>query len=177
MKTTVLKQVKELTTTVQPDALEPADIAFSASADITNLCRHFGQVDSPDPSKCHATGKGLEVGIVGQTSTAILQACNSKGEPCTYYTEPVTSLECKLVWCHSNRQFQEVRGTESIRDQLPAHHQGEAPATYQQLIRVSPFRPAVTSSIMNLGAPIHTIAGVKHPWGIAINHKGSRDSG
>ena len=100
MKTTVLKQVKELTTTVQPDALKPntkADIVFSASADITDLCHHFGQVStlgSPDPSKCHATGKGLEVGIVGQTSTAILQACNSKGEPCT---EPVTSLECKLV--------------------------------------------------------------------------------
>ena len=45
MKTTVLKQVKELTTTVQPDALKPntkADIVFSASADIVNLCRHFG---------------------------------------------------------------------------------------------------------------------------------------
>ena len=118
MKTTVLKQVKELTTTVQSDALKPNtkaditfsasdditfsasdDITFSASDDITTLCRHskFGQVStpgSPDPSKCHATGKGLEAGIVGQTSTAILQACNSKGEPCT---EPVTSLECKLV--------------------------------------------------------------------------------
>ena len=100
MKTTVLKQVKELTITVQPDALKPntkADMVFSASADITALCRGFGQVStpaSPDPSKCHATGKGLEVGIVGQTSTAVLQVCNSKGEPCT---EPVTSLECKLV--------------------------------------------------------------------------------
>ena len=78
MKTTVLKQVKELTTTVQPDALKPntkADIAFSAPADITTLCHQYGQVStpgSPDPSKCHATGKGLEVGIVGQTSTAIL---------------------------------------------------------------------------------------------------------
>ena len=77
-------------------------------------------------------------------------------------------------WCHSNRQFQEVRGTESIRDQLPAHHQGEAPATYQhtgQPIRESPFCPAVTSSI-DFGAPIHTITGVKNPYGIAINCKG-----
>ena len=43
---------------------------------------------------------------------------------------------------------------------------------WRQHIRESPFRPLVTSSIMNLGAPIHTIAGVNEPWGIAINHKG-----
>ena len=139
MKTTVLKQVKELTTTVQPDALKPntkADIVFSASADIIDLCRNYGQVSTPgslDPSKCHATGKGLEAGIVGQTSTAILQAYNSKGEPCTEPCSDITGVQAgvRSNWCHSNRQFQEVRGTESIRDQLPAHHQGEAPATYQ----------------------------------------------
>ena len=47
MKTTVVKQVKELTTTVQPDILTPnteADIVFSASADLAALCRSFGQV-------------------------------------------------------------------------------------------------------------------------------------
>ena len=48
-----------------------------------------------------------------------------------------------------------------------------------QHIRGSPFHLAVTSSIMNLGAPIH---GVEAPWGIVINHNGEivvseRDSG
>ena len=100
MKTTVLKQAKELTTTVQPDVLKPntkADIVLSASADITDLCRHIGEMSTPAsavPSKCHATGEGLQLGVVGRTSTAILQVCNSKGEPCS---EPLTSLECKLV--------------------------------------------------------------------------------
>ena len=182
MKATVLKQVKELTTTVQPDALKPntkADIVFSASADITNLCRQFGLVStpgSPDPSKCHATGKGLDVGIVGQTSTAILQAFNSKGELCT---EPVTSLKCKLVsdltGATATGSFKKLEGQNQykIRYQPTIKGRHHLHISIQgQPIRGSPFRPAVTSSIMNLGAPIHTIAGVRDPWGIAINHKG-----
>ena len=182
MKMTVLKQVKELTTTVQPDALKPntkADIIFSASADITNLCRHFGQVStlgSLDPSKCHATGKRLEVGIVRQTSTAILQACNSKGEPCT---EPVTSLECKLVsdltGATATGSFKKLEGQNlyeiSYQPTIKGRHQLHI-SIQGQPIRESPFHPAVTSSIMNLGAPIHIIIGVEGPWGIAINHKG-----
>ena len=182
MKTTVLKQVKELTTTVQPDALKPntkADIVFSPSAGITNLSHHFGLVStpgSPDPSKCHATGKGLEVGIVGQTSTAILQACNSKGEPCT---EPVTSLECKLVsdltGVIATGSFKKIEGQNryeiSYQPTIKGRHQLHI-SIQGQPIRESPFHPAVTSSIMNLGAPIHTIAGVDYPWSIAINHKG-----
>ena len=181
MKTTVLKQVEELTTTFQPDALKPntkADIAFSASADITNLCRHFGQVStpgSPDPSKCHATGKGLDVGIVGQTSTAVLQACNSKGEPCT---EPVTSLECKLVsdltGATATGRFKKLEGQNryeiSYQPTIKGRHQLHI-SIQGQPIRESPFCPAVTSSI-DFGAPIHTITGVKNPYGIAINHKG-----
>ena len=182
MKTTVLKQVKELTNTVQPDALKPstkADITFSASADITTLCRDFGQVStpgSPDPSKCHATGKGLEAGIVGQTSTAVLQACNSKGEPCT---EPVTSLECKLVsdltGAEVTGSFKKLEGQNryeiSYQPTFKGRHQLHI-SIQGQPIRGSPFCPTVTSSIMNLDAPIHTFAGVQCPWGIAINHKG-----
>ena len=180
MKTTVLKQVKELTTTVQPDALKPntkADMVFSASADITTLCRGFGQVSIPaDPSKCHATGKGLEVGIVGQTSTAVLQVCNSRGEPCT---EPVTSLECKLVseitGATATGSFKKLEGQNryeiSYQPTIKGRHQLHI-SILGQLIRESPFRPAMISSIANLGAPIHTIAGVKGPWGIAINHRG-----
>ena len=181
MKTTILKQVKELTTTVQPDALKPntkADMVFSASADITALCRRIGQVltqGSPNPSKCHATGKGLEVGIVGQTSTAVLQVCNSKGEPCT---EPVTSLECKLVseitGATATGSFKKLEGHNryeiSYQPTTKGRHQLHI-SILGQPIRESPFWP-MASSITNLRAPIHTIAGVNGPWGIAINHRG-----
>ena len=187
MKTTVLKQVKELTTTVQPCALRPntkADIEFSTSANITDLCHRFGQVstlDSPDPSKCHATGKGLQAGIVGQTSTAVLQAFNREGEACK---EPVTSLECKLVseitGATATGSFKKSKGQNryeiSYQPTVKGRHQLHV-SIQGQPIRESPFRPAVTSSIMNLGAPILRIPDpeVDYPrgtHGIAINHKG-----
>ena len=48
---------------------------------------------SADPSKCHVTGKGVEVAAVGEESTAILQAVSFEGKPCE---EPIKSLECEL---------------------------------------------------------------------------------
>ena len=182
MKTIVLKQVEELTTTVQPDALKPntkADITFSASADITSLCHRFGQVSTPgslDPSKCHATGKGLEAGIVGQTSTAVLQACNSKGEPCT---EPMTSLECKLVsditGAEVTGSFKKLEGQNryeiSYQPTIKGRHQLHITILGQH-IRESSFCLPVSSSITDLDAPIHRIPGVQRIWGIAINHNG-----
>ena len=182
MKTTVLKQVKELTTTVQPDALKPntkPNFKFSASAGITDICHRFGKlstVGSPDPSKCHATGKGLETGIVGQTSTAILKAFNNKGEPCA---EPVTSLECKLVsdltGATATGSFKKLEGQNryeiSYQPTIKGRHQLHI-SIQGQPIKESPFCLAMASSIVNLGAPIHTIAGVRLPRGIAINHKG-----
>ena len=78
MKTNTVRQVKELTTPVQPDILEPstdADIVFSARADMTAACQNYGQVFAaglPDPSKCHVTGKVAEAAVVGEKCTAIL---------------------------------------------------------------------------------------------------------
>ena len=66
MKSTTVRQVKELTTTFQPDMLEPnteADMIFSAIADFTAECQKFGIVyaaaSPPDPSKCCVTGRLL----------------------------------------------------------------------------------------------------------------------
>ena len=184
MKTTVLKQAKELTTTVQPDVLKPntkADIVLSASADITDLCRHIGEMSTPAsavPSKCHATGEGLQLGVVGRTSTAVLQVCNSKGEPCS---EPLTSLECKLVseltGATATGSFKKLEGQNlyeiSYQPTIKGRHRLSIKIGRQH-IRESPFHPAVTSSVSNLSAPIHTIAcpGVNSPCGIAIDHRG-----
>ena len=80
MKANTVKQVKELVSPIQADTLKPnteSDLAFSASADMTAVCQSYGQVfasGSADPSKCHATGKGVEVAAVGEKSTALLQA-------------------------------------------------------------------------------------------------------
>ena len=78
MKTNFVKQVKELTTSFQLNVLKPdteADMIFSASPDATMMCQNYGQVyiqGSPDPSRCHANGKGLEVAMVGKKSTAVV---------------------------------------------------------------------------------------------------------
>ena len=61
------------------------------------MCRNYGQIDvpeRPDPSQCHATGKGLEVAVVGEKSTAIIQACDFKGEP---FKKEMALLQCELI--------------------------------------------------------------------------------
>ena len=179
-KMTVVKQVKELTITVQPATLQPnteADIYYSASDDITALCRQFGQValasGSPDPSNCYISGKGLEVAEVGQKATAFLQMLNSTCEPCNL----ARALECKLV---SDITGDDIAGSFK---KLVGHNRYEIsyqPTTkgWHQLhitieglhVRGSPFSVAVTSS--SISEPIHSIGGVEGPWGIALNHKG-----
>ena len=86
MKTNTVHQVKEFTSPFQANTLKPnteADMVFSALADLTARCQSYGQVftsGSPDPSKCHTTGKGLEVAVVGEKSTAILHAVSYEGK-------------------------------------------------------------------------------------------------
>ena len=178
MKTTVVKQVKELTT-VQPATLQPnteADIVFSVAADITASCHQFGIValpsGSPDPSKCYVSGKGLEVAEVGQEATAIIQVFNSTGEPCN----PVKALECKLVSditgaevAGSFMKLRQNRYEISYQPTIKGRHQLHITVEGQQ-IRESPFSVAVTS--FSFGELIHCITGVEGPFGIAINNKG-----
>ena len=79
--------------------LEPntkADVIFSALADLTALCDNYGQVfspGSPDPSKCHITGKGADLKVSIETCTAILQVINFEGETCKV---PIMVLDSAL---------------------------------------------------------------------------------
>ena len=88
MKTAVVKQVKEMTTTISPDLLVPskkANVTFSASTKFVTACQKYGQVSAPgfpDSSKCHVTGKGTEAAVVGETATAVLHAIDFDGQPC-----------------------------------------------------------------------------------------------
>ena len=99
MKTAIARQVKELTTSLETDSLEPvtqADMDYSIGIDILAMCQNYGTVyslGSPDPSMCRATGNGLEVATVGERSSAILQAVNLEGRP---FNKPIRS-ECELV--------------------------------------------------------------------------------
>ena len=183
MKANTLAQVKELTTPIQSDILEPnakADVRFSASADMPAVCRNYGQVfspGSPDPSRCHITGKGAEFTVqVGERSAAILHAINFEGKPCE---EPImNSLECEIV--------SKIADTRT-RCSVEGRGQGQYKISYQptvkgkhqlhikvqgQHVKGSPFHVAVKSPVKKLGTPIRTIGGVEEPLGVAINHKG-----
>ena len=178
MKTNTVHQVKELTT---PDTLKPnteADMVFSALADLTAMCKTYGQIftsGSPDPSKCHTTGKGLEVAVVGEKSTAILHAINYECKP---YEEPIKSLECELASkitgtrasCSVERRGQsqyEISYQPTIKGRHHLHIKVEG-----QHVRGSPSSVTVKSPVEKLGTPILTLGGVRGPWGVAINQRG-----
>ena len=181
MKTNTVHQVKELTTPFQQDTLKPnaeVDMVFSALADLTAMCQSYGQVfasGSPDPSKCHTTGKGLEVAVVGEKSTAILHAVSYEGKPCE---EPIKSLECELVSeitgtrasCSGERRGQsqyEISYQPTIKGRHQIHIKVEG-----QHVRGNPSSVAVKSPVEKLGSPILTLGGVRGPWGVVINQRG-----
>ena len=176
MKTTIIKKVKELTATFQPDILKPnteADIEFIMSTDVTAMCENYGRIGvpgSPDPSQCHATGKA----VVGEESTAIVQANDFKGEPC----EKQVTLECELV---SELTGVVVRGNVRRRgeSQYEINYQPTIKGRHQLLIKIkdqhirgSPFPVTAKMPVEKLGTPIQTIDGLNRPWGVAINRKG-----
>ena len=181
MKANTVHQMKELTTPFQPDTLKPnteADMVFSALADLTEACKNYGQIfspGSPDPTKCHATGKGLEVAVVGVKSTAILHAVSYEGKPCE---DPIESFKCELV--------SEITGTRT-NCIVKKTEQGQYEISYQptikgrhqlhikvggQHIRGSPSSVAVKSPVEKLGTPILTLGGVYRPMGVAITKRG-----
>ena len=178
MKANTVRRVKELTTSFQPDFLEPnskADIVFSAPAEV---CQNYGQVfpaGSPDPSKCHITGKGAEAAVVGEKSTANLEAINFAGKPCE---EPMKSLECELVSeiadtrasCSVERRGQsqyEISYQPTIKGRHHLHIK-----VHGQHIRKSPLSFAAKSPVEKLGYPILTIDKIGRPWGVAVNQRG-----
>ena len=180
MKTTIVKKVKELTTSFQPDMLKPnaeADLNFSISPEFTAICRNYGVLHTPsmsDPSKCCATGKGLEVAVVGNNSSVLLQAIDFNGKQCE---KPIESLQCELV---SEITGAIVRGyVEKIgQSQYEISYQPTIKGRHQlhikdkeKNIKGSPFTIAVASPIEKLSTPILTIGSVKHPWGVAINQR------
>ena len=181
MKTAIAKQVKELTTSLQTDTLEPvtqADMEYSSGNEVREVCRNYGLVralGSPDPSMCRATGKGLEVATVGDRSSAVLQAVNFKGQP---LKEPIRSSECELV---SDITGSRTRGSVERRgqSQYEINYQPTIKGRHQlhikvegQHIRGSPFTITVTSSVKKLGTPILSIDGLITLWGVAINQRG-----
>ena len=185
MKANTQSQIKKLTTTFQPDILEPvckADMIFSTPTDLSTECHNFGVVSSytdlADSSKSYATLSQKDHIFVGEMSTVILQVLNFHGQPCQ---NSVKSLECELL--------SEIAGTR-VTGAVERKGQSEYVISYQpivsgrhqlhirldrQHIQGSPFRVVAKFPVEKLGGidvPIMTIANLKRPWGVAVLQKG-----
>lgn len=183
MKTTVVRQVTELTATVQPVSMRltmEADVMFSALTDMTAVFKNYGQISAPslpDSSQCHITGKGLGEAVVGEESVLQLHSINFMGTPCN---EPIKSLECELV---SKLTGTAVEGgaERSGQSQYEIRYWPTVKGRHQLRIRVegqpvkgSPFSIAVKSQPNKIGLPISlpNEASAERPWGVAITPRG-----
>ena len=179
------KKNDELDATLTQENLKPvavADLTFNASPDMTSACQNYGLVLAstlPYPPKCHATGKGLEVAVVGAKSTASLQSINFECKPCDL---PESSLECELVSEITGGRI-EKQGFD-IRKRQSQHlisYQPKVKGNHQLHIRVdgqdikgSPFNVVAKSPVENLGATILTIEKLDAPRGEAIDQSNGR---
>ena len=179
VKMSVVQQiVKALTARLQPDAFRPiaqADIEFIGSEKLTS----YGQLvalGSPDPSKCHAAGKGINSASVGETSAFTL---NLEDSQCKEPTKMLECLECelvsqitgaKLVHMEAEKRrpsLYEIKYVPNIKGRHQLHVSIEG-----QHIRGSPFSIVVKAPVEKIGTPILSMDGVTRPVGIAINQKG-----
>ena len=88
VKKPVTEQVKEMGAEFKPESLVPeeqADMKFIHSqTELTRACQQFGNIraHSVCPAKCHTTGPGTKVAMVGEKVTATLHAMDKEGREC-----------------------------------------------------------------------------------------------
>ena len=174
-KKPVLEQVNRITTSFQPDLLEPreeADLRYIHSiSELIESCRQFGQVFSRPvcPDKCQAEGAGLQVAVAGEISTATVHLADWEGRK---YHDP-TDISCELVSGDGYSKIKaEIQKTSSSSYEISyrPHNKGQ----YHLHICIggkhipkSPFSVPVIST-----TPTYTITGLNRPWGVAVNRKG-----
>ena len=176
MKTTLVKQVKDLTTAFKPGTMElytDADMRFLSSHTAAEACRAHGLV----ATQGYTISKVTDVATVGKTCafTATFIQCGEET-----LQNLMESLECELV--------SELTGT-TARGSVERRGQSQYEVSYQptikgrhqlhfkvmgEHIRGSPQRVAVNKSPdEKLGTPFKTIDMLNNnPWGIALNQSG-----
>ena len=177
MKTTLVKQVKDLTTAFKPDTMElytDADMRFLSSHVAAEECRAHGLVATYDPSQWYTISKVTNVATVGKTFNSIFI---QHGEET--FENLMKSLVCELV---SELTGTRARGSVERRGQTQyeVSYQPTIKGRHQLHIKVmgehiigSPHRMAVNKSPdEKLGTPIQTIDLLNKPRRIALNQSG-----
>ena len=185
MKKRVIKQIKEITESIEPEQLPPCEmpnvrfLSFDSS-ELLQHCKQFGCVYMvklyvPCPKRSYATGKGLQVVSPGEKATAIIHLCNEEGGICPLQAESLSyelipEANSEKVKCFVKKtkdsQFEiSYQPTSRGRHQLHIKVKGEH-------IKGSPFSVAVKLPVKELGNAVRSIKGVNQPWGVAVNHRG-----
>ena len=178
MKSSLVKQVNDLTDSFKPETLalaEHGNVRFAHSLpELVKTCQQFGKVYCSQvvPEKCLASGEGIKLATRGQAVALSVEALDREGEA---YLRPVDSLRCELVASNGSSQ---VRGTEKRRNQniYDISYQPQVTGEHQLhiLIEEQPIlnSPFTVNVVPNFTAPANIIGDLKKPWGIAIREGG-----
>ena len=179
MKKRVVKQIKEMTTEFNADALSPCEVAnigFVTSPNFAKDCQEAGELYlKACAEKSYATGKGLKVAIVNEKATASVFALDCDGKP---FVHNIDRMTCELT---SDRDAKTIGGSiMKIKDnQYEISYRSTSLGRHRLLIKfdgehikASPFVVTVTRPIERLGTPTMTITGLRNPWGVVVNKKG-----
>ena len=180
-KTKMISRMKEMSDAFQPGILEPSATAnmmlLVPTANFIAQCEQLGEVSTqsaPDPSKCYATGKGIQTAVVGQVSTLTLRILNYNSQPC----KDSISLEFELL---SDITDAVAKGSVERKghSQYMITYQPTVKGKHflnifvnKQHIRGSPFHVLAGLPVTKAGIPIQTIKNVAKPVGVAITKRG-----
>lgn len=175
-KQNTLKQMKELTI-LDSASLEPkskADVLFSALADLTAECQHYGKVCtmvSSCPPECYLSSKIVDT-VVGSKANVILQTLNPTVQL------RADSISCQLVSQITGKTVEgkvKLKGDMEYEIEYTPTVKGRHLLSLQVLgqhIDGSPYLVNAGLPIRKIGMPILTLSGLKKPQGVAVNSRG-----
>ena len=179
MRKKVVKQIKEMTTEFNADALSPCEVAnigFVTSPNFAKDCQEAGELYlKACAEKSYATGKGLKVAIVNEKATASVYALDYYGKPIICNIHRMT---CELT---SDRDAKTIGGSimkiKDNRYEISYHSASQGRHKLHikfdgEHIKASPFVVLVRMPFKQPGTPVMTITGLSIPWGVVVNKKG-----
>ena len=123
------------------------------------------------PGRCYATGKGLEVAILGENSTAVVHAMDEEGRGCDM---PLECIDCELMSVADNTMFK--CKVEKKDSQYEVSYQPTHRGKHQLSIRVEGVHirgsPFTVVAFPRFDPLIMVIEGVSQPWGVTVGDSG-----
>jgi tripartite motif-containing protein 2/3/tripartite motif-containing protein 71 len=172
----VTKQIevisKDSSTSLLP--CEPANLKFKASPGVESACKSIGIVCSEIacPSKCYATGSGLEVAVLGEKTTIVFHSVNDEGNACKI---PIANLSCVLISESTRKQAKSsVKMLHATQYEISYQPTEEGKHSLQvtvdsQHIRGSPFTLYVFRKPCT---PVAFLDNIRRPYAVVVDGNG-----